>query len=320
GYGMLISVPLLSLAGYWQFAAVLIVMERLGKAIRSPAKDTIVSQATKQVGTGFGFGLQEAMDQIGAIAGPLIFTFFFLFTGGGIKALADYQKAYGLLWIPFLLVMVCVVVAYIKVPSPESLEAPRQTAKEPDRLTRVFWLYTLFTFVTTLGYVNFALLGFHFKARGIMSDAEIPFVYALAMGIDGAAALGFGKFYDILKNKHNSEKGGINILWTIPVLSAIAPLLVFVHSHTFAVLGVLVWGVVMGIHETIMKSVIADITPLKKRGTGYGIFNTSYGLAAFAGSVLMGVLYDISVVLVVGAAIIAQVLAFPIFSLMKKEI
>lgn len=320
GYGMLLSVPLLSLTGYWQMAAVLIVMERLGKALRSPAKDTIVSQATKQVGTGFGFGLQEAMDQIGAIAGPLIFAGYFVFTGNGQKNSGDYQHAYGLLWVPFFIVMACVVFAYIKVPHPEVLESSTVKAKEPDRLTKIFWLYTIFTFVTTLGFINFALLGFHFKQQNLMSDAEIPFVYAIAMGIDGAAALFFGRWYDILKARHKNEKGGIDILWTIPFFSLAVPAMAFVPNHSLAVASVLVWGIVMGIHETIMKAVIADITPLRKRGTGYGIFNTSYGLAVFIGSAVMGMLYDISLPLVAGVAVIAQLAAIPVFLLMKKEL
>jgi MFS family permease len=319
GYSMLVSVPMLSLTGVWQTVAVFIVLERVGKALRSPAKDTIVSQATKQVGTGFGFGLQEAMDQIGAIAGPLIFTLLFVFIGGREKTLVDYQRGYALLWIPFLLVILCVILAYIKVPNPERLESSSKNS-ETEKLSKVFWLYNLFSFIGTLGFVNFVLMSYHFKARGIIPDSQIPLFYAVAMAVDGAFALIIGKVYDVLKSRNNHSHGGLYALITLPLFSIPIPILGFSNSYKFAIAGVLLWGIVMGIQETIMKSAIADLTPLRKRGTGYGIFNTSYGLAMFLGSAFMGFLYDFSVTLLVICAVALEIIAIPLFFIMKRNI
>jgi len=319
GYGMLISVPLMALTGTWQFVALFIVCERIGKAIRSPAKDTIVSQASKQVGTGFGFGLQEAMDQIGATVGPLIFTVLFVSIGKGARNLADYQYGYSLLWLPFALLMVCVVLAYSRVPDPSALEIPAANPQEPDKLSKVFWQYTMFSFVATAGFVNFVLIAYHLKDKHILSDAQIPFFYAVAMAIDGAVAMVIGRIYDRLKRKNKNDKAGLLTLISIPVFSILIPVLGFSYNPVMAVTGILLWGVVMGIHETIMKSAIADLTPLKKRGTGYGIFNTSYGLAVFTGSALMGVLYDISIPVLIGFTIILQVASVPMFFAMKKS-
>jgi MFS family permease len=320
GYGMLVTVPLLSLTGIWQVVALFIVLERVGKALRSPAKDTIVSQATKQIGTGFGFGLQEAMDQIGAIAGPLIFTFLFIFTGNTQKTVVDYQKGYSFLWIPFLLVMLCVVLAYIKVPNPEKLETTSNNIKEPDKLSRVFWLYNLFSFIGTLGFVNFVLMGYHFKAKGIIPDAQIPLFYAIAMGIDGAFALIIGKTYDILKQRKNHTHAGLYTLIALPIFSIPIPILAFSNHYKFAIISVMLWGIVMGIQETIMKSAIADLTPLKKRGTGYGIFNTSYGIAMFIGSAFMGFLYDYSIPILITSAVLLEIIAIPLFFIMKNSV
>ncbi|HPL83136.1 MAG TPA: MFS transporter, partial [Candidatus Omnitrophota bacterium] len=168
GYGLLIVVPLLSLAGIWQVALIFIILERLGKALRSPARDTILSQATKQVGTGFGFAIAEALDQVGAVVGPLIFTVLFILLGKGDKGLADYQKGYALLWIPFVLVMLSILLAYKKAPNPEVLESSLSKRPEQDKLSRVFWLYTIFSFITTLGFTNFVLIGYHFKAKNVI--------------------------------------------------------------------------------------------------------------------------------------------------------
>jgi len=320
GYGLLISVPLLSLAGIWQIAALFIILERIGKAIRSPARDTILSQASAQVGTGFGFGLHEAMDQIGAVAGPLIFTAIFVLIGKHQIGIAEYQKGYAFLWIPFVLVMLCLVIACRRVPHPDALEAATEKVKISDNLSRLFWLYALFTFVTTLGFCSFILLAFHFKSASILSDVQIPLYYAIAMGVDGVAALSIGKLYDVAKSRSNNHNAGLNLLIAIPLITLLMPLFAFSKNHIFVIIGVLCWGVVMGIHETIMRSAIADITPLSKRGTGYGIFNTTYGLAFFLGSVLLGFLYDRSLTFFVAAIILIECMALVVFFYMKREI
>jgi predicted MFS family arabinose efflux permease len=320
GYGMLISVPLMSLAGTWQIAAFFIVAERLGKALRGPARDTIVSQAAKQVGTGFGFGFSEAMDQIGAMAGPLIFSALFFFSKTAQGTLAGYQRGYSMLWIPFALVMICVAAAFIRVPKPEKLEkAAAVEEREPDGSSKVFWLYNIFSFVATMGFVNFALVGYHLKAKGIMTDAQIPFFYMVAMAVDGVAALAIGKAYDLFNERLKTHTAGLATLITIPVLTMPVAMLVFSFNYAMVIAGVVLWGIVMGIHETIMKSAIADIAPLRKRGTAYGIFNTAYGLAIFAGSAAMGFLYDVSVPALVTLSVTLETLSLiPFVAMMRK--
>ncbi|MFA5004839.1 MAG: MFS transporter [Candidatus Omnitrophota bacterium] len=319
GYGLLVSVPLLALTGIWQVAVIFIIMERLGKAIRSPAKDTILSQATKQVGTGIGFAIAEALDQVGAIAGPLIFTVLFMALGKGERVLADYQQGYALLWIPLALVISFIVFAYRSVPDPESLEVSVIKTPVKDKLGRIFWIYTVFTFVTTLGFANFALIGYHFKAKHVLTDAQIPLFYALAMGVDALAALAIGKIYDIFKARRNNEKAGLMTLIAMPVLSLFIPVFVFSTKFSFAIAGVVIWGIVMGAHETVMKSAIADLTPLRKRGTGYGIFNTAYGLAVFIGSALTGLLYEYSIPAVILISVAVEIAVIPVFFTLRKE-
>ncbi|MFA4888465.1 MAG: MFS transporter [Candidatus Omnitrophota bacterium] len=319
GYGLLVSVPLLSLAGIWQIAALLIITERIGKAIRSPARDVILSQASSRVGTGFGFGLHEAMDQIGAVVGPLIFTVYFTLVGKGQIGIAAYQLGYAFLWIPFLLVMFCLFIAYRRIPHPAVLEIGQERVKAADKLSKLFWLYTLFTFAATLGFCSFVLLAFHFKSANILSDAQIPLYYAIAMGIDAVAALSIGKLYDVIKKRKNNHNAGLNLLVIIPCVTLLMPLFIFSQHRIVIVFGVLCWGIVMGIHETIMRSAISDITSLNKRGAGYGIFNATYGLAFFLGSVLLGFLYDRSITFVIVAIILIECAALVIFFYMKRE-
>ena len=319
GYGLLISVPLLALTGIWQVAVIFIVIERLGKAIRSPAKDTILSQATKQVGTGFGFAIAEVLDQIGAVVGPLIFTILFVMIGKGDRSLANYQQGYTLLWVPLVLVLLCIFFAWRAVPNPEVLETVPGRYPESEKLSKIFWIYTIFTFITTLGFANFALIGFHLKATHVLTDAQIPLFYALAMGVDAVAAMAIGKTYDIFKAKRNNNQAGLITLIAIPAFSLLIPGLVFSTKFSWVLAGVIIWGIVMGCHETVMKSAIADLTPLKKRGTGYGVFNAAYGLAIFIGSVITGLLYDYSISAVIVISILVEIMVFPVFFIMRKE-
>ena len=177
----------------------------------------------------------------------------------------------------------------------------------------------VFSFITTMGFVNFALLGYHFKAKNVLSDAQIPLFYAIAMAVDGAAAWIIGRYYDRLKDRSNNDKAGLSALLTIPLFSVFIPMFAFSLNFTLALISAVMWGIVMGIHETIMKSAIADLTPMKKRGTAYGVFNAAYGLAMFIGSALMGMLYDFSIPALIGVSILLEALAVPAFFIMRKE-
>jgi MFS family permease len=317
GYGLIISLPMLSLTGVWQIAAVLMVAERLGKGIRAPAKDTIVSSAAKKIGTGKGFAIQEVLDQFGALLGPLIFTAYFALTGAGEKNAQDYRNAYALFWIPYLLVIIFLIIAFVKVPDSSRFEPPKKP-DEPDKITALFWIYNIFSFVTALGLLNFAIMGYHFKSKGIVSDAMIPVFYAIAMAVDGVAAFIMGSLYDKLKVNNNA--GGMVTLIVLPVLSVFVPFFTFANSFIMALIASIFLGIVLGGQETIMKAAIADITPIKKRGTGYGVFNFSFGLAMLLGSYLAGLLYDISTVYLIWLIVVLQVVAVILFIVMKVEI
>jgi predicted MFS family arabinose efflux permease len=305
GYGLLLSIPLLAFAGHWQLAAVLIILERIGKAIRSPARDTMLSYAAKGVGRGWGFAVHEALDQIGAVIGPIVFSLVFLFGGG-------YREGFTLLWIPALLTLVVLAVARKKVPSPQDLEGPGEVSKQVDKgkLPRVFWFYTLFTFVSVAGFVNFQLISYHFKVQAVVADDRIPMMYAIAMGVDAVAALIVGKTYD---------KTGLMSLLAVPLLTLPIPFLAFSHSYSLVLVGIILWGMVMGIQETIMRAAIADLTPVERRGFAYGVFNAAYGASWFLGSALMGLLYEHSINYLVLFAVVMELISIPLFFLVRRE-
>lgn len=320
GYSFLMVIPMLALTGIWQFAAIFMVLERIGKGIRSPAKDTILSQATKQVGTGFGFAIVEFMDQIGATIGPLIFTFFFMSIGPGNKSVIDYQHGYSLMWFPFVILMMVIFTAFFLVKNPEELEHDVVKKPLPDKITRTFWIYCIFTFVTTLGFLNFAIIGYHLKAHSIVTDAQIPLLYALAMAVDAVIGLIIGKWYDLLKIRFDNDHAGLLLLIILPIFTATLPIFTLSYHVSFIIAGVVLWGIVMGTHETIMKAGIADITSIRKRGTGYGIFNMMYGIAIFLGSAAAGFLYEYSVNLLIILMVVVELAAVPVFLVLRKRV
>ncbi len=320
GYGMLLSVPLIGFTMRWDILVILILMERIGKALRNPAKDTVLSGvAENQVGIGFAFGLQEALDQLGAFLGPLVFTAFFYFAGK--SEIGEYQSGYKLLLVPFVILMFFLYFAYRKITSAKLLPSPQNKGFQNEKLEPVFWIYTIFTFFCAAGFVNFSTTGYHLKAGGLMSDGNITLLYSLAMLVDAVAALIVGKAYDRRKEKTGKKTGGILVLAVIPLLTMALPLLTLSNSTTLIIIGMMLFGIVMGTHETIMRSAIADITPYRKRGTGYGIFNTAYGLALLAGAALMGLFYDMkSTQSIIAYTVLMEIIAVAIYMKMNSVI
>lgn len=305
GYALnLIAVPLLALAGNWQVAAFLIFAERLGKAVRTPARDAMLSHATARMGRGWGFGLHEAMDQIGAVLGPLIVAVVLYFEGG-------YTGSFGVLLVPAILALSVLVVARRLYSRPQNLEAgPERPSAEGRRFPRAFWLYLSFVAVSVAGYANFQLISYHFEASSLVPTPQIPVLFAIAMGVDALVALMVGRLFDRL---------GLLVLLSVPLLSLpIAPL-VFSFSYAAIMTGVVLWGAVMGVQETIMRAAIADMISPTERGTAYGIFNTAYGLSWFLGSVLMGALYEVSVGYLVAYAVALELFSLPLLLVVRER-
>jgi MFS family permease len=300
GYSLnLFAVPLLAIAGNWEFAAFLMVMERLGKAVRTPARDAMLSYAASKTGRGWGFGLHEAMDQIGAVLGPLLVAAI-LYSNGG------FSRSFGVLIVPAILALSLLVVVRQLYPRPKELETTKPQ-KIDGELPRVFWFYLVFVAVSVSGYAHFQLISYHFSLSTLFSDAQIPVFFAVAMGVDALVALIVGPLFD---------RAGLRVLLAVPILSIPITPLAFSTNHVMALSGVIFWGAVMGIQESIMRAAIADLTPVEKRGSAYGIFNVVYGLSWLLGSTVMGLLYGIGVAYIISFSVVLEscailLLAFP---------
>lgn len=297
----LLAVPVLALAGRWEIAATLIIAERFGKAMRNPPRDAMLSHATSEVGRGWGFGLHEALDQIGAVLGPLIVSAVLFLKG-------TYQSSFAILLIPALMAISILIVARILYPVPRGMEVELD---EPSRrgFPAVFWVYLAAVAFIAAGYADYPLIAYHFGKVSSVPRDWIPVFYAVAMGIDALAALIFGRLFDRI---------GLAAMIGAVVLSVLFAPLVFLGGFGLALLGVALWGIGMGAQESIMRAAIAGMVPADLRGTAYGVFHMGYGVFWFAGSALMGYLNDISIPSLVVFAVAAQLISIPIIALVKR--
>lgn len=306
GYAInVVVIPALALAPGlgWVYACGLILVERFGKAIRNPAKSTIASFAAQEVGPGKGFAVQEAMDQIGAFLGPLMLSIVLTVKGKNDK-LSGYALSFLLLGIPAVLTLLILLYARKKYPRPHEFgkkEAPRSA----EGLKRAFWFYLAGIACLAAGFADFPLMAYHFAKTKLIADNMVPVFYAIAMGVDAAAALFFGRMYD--------KKGLDAIMIAAAMSSFFAPLAFLTASPAMAIAGIMLWGVGMGAQESILKAAVTTMVPRERRGTAFGIFNAGFGAFWFLGSWIMGLLYDNSRIWLVAFSVVTQLGSLPFF-------
>lgn len=293
-------VPGLAFAQNWQGAALFVLAERTGKGLRGPSKDVLLSGATRVIGHGSGFGLHAAMDQTGAVLGPLFMALI-------VARENTFGPAFLWLALPAVVAFTSLFVARTMRPG-EPASPPVQVA---ERLPSFFWIYVAAAGLLACGFVDFPLLAYHFQKEQLARPAAIPLYYAIAMGVAGLSALVFGRLFD---------RFGIRILSLGIAVALLALPFGFLGGPVGAVLSVMCWATGLGAQNSVLRSGIAQVVSMNKRGTAFGAFNAVYGLLWFAGSVVMGILYDYSVTALVVFGIVVQVIAGVMFLLLHRPL
>lgn len=312
-----LAVPALALVGEhgWVAACALLVIQRMGKAVKKPAKDTIMSFAASQEGVGKSFGIQEVLDQLGAFLGPvLLYAVMLLKTDG--TTFQVYSVCFAVLAIPGAVTLILLLITRAKFPNPEQFE-PEPKEYVPFRMKKEFILYIAGISLFAFGFIDYSLIIMHVsrsytgvaaglaETGSLVGSGTLPLLYAGAMLVDAVAALVFGLLYD---------RKGVRVLAWSTLLSA--PFAVFVfgfRSVAMLLLGVALWGVGMGAQESILKAAVTSMVPKQSRATGYGIFECSFGVFWFLGSWLLGVLYDLSIPAMIAVSVAAQLAAIPLY-------
>ncbi|HET6876181.1 MAG TPA: MFS transporter [Jatrophihabitans sp.] len=302
GYAItMVSVPLLAVAGPLWLACTFVIGERFGKAVRSPARDTMLAEAAVDLGSGRAFAVHEALDQTGALVGPLV-------VAAILAAHGSYSTGFAILAIPGALAMLTLAYLRRQAPVPRdydpSVQASQTRPVGVRGFSRTYWHYAVFTALTLAGFATFAVLAYHVEVRHIVSAPLIPVMYAVAMGVAALASLASGAVYDRI---------GLRGLIVLPLLGAVIPFWSFSTSVPLVWLGAALWGALMGVHESTMRAAVADLVPRERRGVGYGTFTAIYGLAWLAGAALIGVLYDVSIDTAITFTVAVQAVALLAF-------
>ena len=294
----MISVPALALTGSWPAAAALIILERVGKAIRNPPRDVMLSHAGKQAGGyGWAFGLHEALDQFGAMVGPLVVAA--ILARGG-----SYREAFAVLLVPALVNLSLVFLARYLYPKPEDMET-NPAVISGSQLPPVFWIYLLGAVLVAAGFADYPLIAFHLSRSGTVSGDWVAIFYAVAMAVSGTGSLVLGQLFD---------RFGFVVLVVLTLVSALFAPLVFLGGFWTALIGAAIWGLGMGVHESIIPAAVAPMVPVHRRASAFGLFTAGYGLFWFAGSAAIGILYDLSLQAVVVFCVLTQLAAVPVFA------
>lgn len=296
GYAMTaVCVPLLAITPFigsagLAVAATLILLERTGKAVRSPAKSALLARMATATGRGKGFAAHKALDQIGAFSGPLLLAGIAALTGvlwPGFAVLAI-PGAFALLLLAQLRRRAPIVTepGHDERPGPSPAPSPIAElgrAVVGSDLPRTFHLFAASAAMTTAGLMTFGVISFRFVQEGLVTLAAVPLVYALAMAVEALAALGTGHLFD--------RRGG-RILMIVPVLVAIVPFCVFATELWLVLVGIVAWGIATGIQDSTVKAYVADLVPAPRRATAYGVFAAVQGLGALTGGALAGALVE----------------------------
>ena len=291
------AVPALALTHSWQAAAVLIILERVGKATRNPPRDVMLSHAAKQVG-GYGlvFGIHEALDQFGAMFGPLLVALILANRG-------SYHEAFAVLLVPALINLAFVAIARLLYPRPQDLDSsPPEIGASG--LPRVFWLYLAGAALVAAGFADYPMIAYHFGKTHSVPSEWIAVFYSVAMAVSGTGSLLFGRLFD---------RFGFSVLVALTAAAALFAPLVFLGGFWLALIGAAIWGMGIGAHESIIPAAVAPMVPVQHRASAFGLFTAGYGVFWFLGSAAIGILYDASLTATIVFCVASQLAAVPIF-------
>lgn len=281
GYLAVLTLPFLAFTTSWSLATAIYLFERIGKGLRTPARDTILAEVTEDIGRGRAFGLHELADQVGALTGPLVVAL--------CIAVSGYGLAYSVLFTPAIASIVLVVMARNLYPRLKSIRTTRGEAGL-SKLSKLYWVYTLSMVFLSLGYIHWFIISYYVKKWSVFVDYEIALAYTLAMGVDAALALPVGYLYD---------KYRLKSLYIAPLTALLIPIILpaSLNNKYYAYLIALLWGIVMALYEVNMRVAVADLVESPSRPLAYGVYGLIYGVSWATGGFIVSYLLDQSIYL-----------------------
>ena len=301
GYGLIASIPLLGVTRILEIAIILVLLERIGKAIRAPSRDAVLSIVSRGVGAGKAFGIHELLDQIGAILGPLIVAGLMFYTGN------NYNLTFSYLSLPFIALLAILAYTYKKIGRKKSnrLETISEKSESVGKLGKPFYIYTFAVSLNTIGLIPFELI--LYKANAILEPINqiwiVPLIYTLIQSVDAPTALFAGFAYDKFKTR----------VLILPFALSVIPTLLAMANTNMAMLiaAAVFFGLVLGMQESIYRAAVSNFAPISSRGTAYGIFSTAYGVGMLISGAIYGLMAQLNILYnaVIAYAVVTQTTA-----------
>lgn len=291
----LLAVPAMVFAGSWLWASVFILLERIGRAMRKPTVEAMLSYTTAKHGKGWVYGVNTALDETGATLGPLLIALVLFLKG-------SYRSGYAILIITSALALISLFIARKTYPIPSNLEEGKTSWNRG--FSKAYWLYMLAGSIFAVGMMSYELVAYHLVTTKIISKSSIPLLLAFATGSGVIASLVLGKLYDRFELK--------TILGAVFFSAFFSPFL-FLGGYYGVFIGVVLLGLAYATQDTILKAIIAGVLPEGRRNFAFGLFYLGYGGGWLAGSIVTGLLYGRSFYYLVLFVMIAQLVSLPIF-------
>ncbi|HLA20666.1 MAG TPA: MFS transporter [Pseudolabrys sp.] len=283
GYGLAaVTKPVFPLASSIGWLVAARFVDRVGKGIRGSPRDALVADLTPADLRGGAYGLRQSLDTVGAVLGPLLAVVF-------MAAFANDFTA--VFWIAVIPAFISVAIIVFGVHEPERPQALRKvraplSRAELARLSRVYWMIVGVAAIFTLARFSEAFLLLRAQSVGLPL-AVVPVVlvvmnvaYTLTAWPAGALSDRIGRY------------GVVTVGFALLVLADLA--LAIGGSVAIVMLGVVLWGLHMGLTQGLLSALVADTAPEELRGTAFGMFNLVSGVAMLAASILAGALWDIA--------------------------
>ncbi len=285
GYSVNLAIPLLALTNHWFIALILYFVERLGKGLRAPVRDVILSEVSEGIGKGKGFGIHEVIDQLGAVGGPSILGFLLAYHQDELEI--GFRAGFSILGIPAILSMIAISYAYVNYPNPRSISLEKKSITTR-KLGRNYWIYLAGSTTVVTGLLYWGFISYYLQDLAeisIIHPSEVAFLYLIAMASDAVIAFPIGLLYD----KYRS----LALLFT-PITAIFIPVFLFINVERVSLyLASILWGLSMGGVETVMRASVADIVDYSSRPIAYGIFSTAIGFSILINGVVNSLLYQI---------------------------
>jgi MFS family permease len=278
GYGLsTISKPFFSVSFNWIDVLVVRIIDRIGKGVRTAPRDALISDSVTESTSGKAFGIHRTLDQTGAIAGPI--------AAYALLQFFNVRDIFILSLIPGIIAIIILVFFVKEIIGKGTTEGMQKNFLYLLKQNRPFTILLLLTGIFGLGAYNYSFILLNSSDLGVI-ESSIPLVYATINIAHTAVSIPSGMIADRI-GKEKVLILGYGILLISSFL-----MLILSGNFLYAFVIALIYGIYVGITETVQRAVLPKYVDSNLRGTAYGLYSLIIGVGFFIGNILFGYLWD----------------------------